>query len=207
MPSLKYIFNLLALLLSLIYFSFGCSKAPHEELNSAKAAVEAARDMEADKYLANNFQNLLKALEAAEKEIAKQKKTFFVSRKYSGAKQLLRKTTDLALELKNEAPRAKKEMADVVEENLPIVRDLLKLTDNNIKKASRFKSRQIIAALKSDLSSAESITDSAVADFEAGNIFKASRRLDTVQITVTKITDILLNADSRTVQFDEAKIQ
>jgi hypothetical protein len=69
----------------------GCAKAPDKELAEAKAAIKAAMDVEADKYMAKNFQNVLKGLEAAEAEIAKQKNSFFLSRNYTSATQLLKK--------------------------------------------------------------------------------------------------------------------
>lgn len=196
------------ILVSCIFYTFsGCAKAPDAELAAAKAAIKAAQDVEADKYMAKNFQNILKALEEAETEIARQKRSFFISRKYTKAIQLLKKTTTLATEIKNETPRAKEEMAATVKNNIPIVRDMLKLTAGNIKKASKFKDKYIIAGLKADLNSADSITAQAAADLEAGNLLSASERLSNVQITIQKIMVIILNQNSETVQFEAAEIR
>lgn len=190
-----------------MYLFSGCAKAPDQELADAKAAIKAAQEMEADKYMAKNFQNLLKALETAEAELSHQKNTFFIARKYTRALKLLKNTTALANDIKKETPRAKELMASTVKENIPIVKDMLKLTANNIKKASRFKEKHIISGLKAELASADSITARAVADFEAGNILGASEDLTSVQITIKKIMDILLNADSEMVTFEEAEIR
>lgn len=202
----RSIFKIIAITCAFYTFS-GCAKAPDAEMAAAKAAIKAAQDIEADKYMSKNFQNVLKALEAAETEIAKQQSSFIIGRNYTKALNLLKKTTSLAIEIKKDTPKAKDELASTVKENIPIVRDMLKLTANNIKKASRFKEKHIITGLKAELASADSIAARAAADFETGNILGASENLTNVQITIKKIMDIILNADSEMVTFEEAEIR
>jgi hypothetical protein len=199
--------NQISAVACIVFIFSGCAKAPDTELATAKAAIKAAQDVEADKYMAKNFKNVIKALETTEAEIALQNRSFFLSRKYTKAKQLLKQTTDLAIEIKNETPKAKEEMAATVKENLPIVRDMLKLTALNIKKAARFKDKHIIAGLNAELSSADSVTARAAVDFEAGKLLSASESLSNVQITIQKIMNIILNENSETVQFEAAEIQ
>jgi hypothetical protein len=175
-----------------ILFSFsGCSKEPTAELAAAKAALKAAQDVEADKYMAKNFQNMKKALENAEGEIALQKSKFILNRKYKIVTQNLVKITEVATEIKNEAPKAREATIAQVKENLGLVDGMLKETANDIKKPSRSKDKNLIAELKSDLSAADSAAVRAKAEYEAGNVLGASEHLATVQSYIKKITDTL----------------
>ena len=130
------------------YLFSGCAKAPDEELAKAKAAIKAAQDVEADKYMAKNFQNLQKALETAESEIANQQKRFILTRKYKRVTEMLEKTAQLATEITNEAPKVKAEMVTQVKENLGLTEGMLKETANDIKKAKRKQDKSVIEQLK-----------------------------------------------------------
>jgi hypothetical protein len=184
----------------------GCAKAPDKELAEAKAAIKAASDAEADKYMAKNFQNVLKGLEAAEAEIAKQKNSFFLFRKYTNATQLLKKTTVLAKEITREAPGAKQNMEETVRNNLSLADELIKITSNNIKKSSAFKNKYLIAALKEDLKTAEKTAASASEALKAGNILGASNEYNRFHELITQITE-KISSNSTMVQFDEAEVQ
>jgi|GEM_PF-1322761 len=184
----------------------GCAKSPDKELAETKAAIQAAIDAEADKYMAKNFQNVQKGLEAAEAEIAKQKNSFFLSRKYTIATQLLKKTAVLAKDLSIEAPRAKQNMAETVRNNLSLSDELIKITSNNIKKSSAFKNKYLIAALKADLKAAEEATDIAEATLKAGDILTASNNMSRFQELITQITE-KISSNSTMVQFDEAEVR
>ncbi len=184
----------------------GCAKSPDKELAETKAAIKAAIDAEADKYMNKNFQNVQKGLEAAEAEIAKQKNSFFLSRKYTNATKLLKKTTVLANEIAREAPRAKQNMAETVRNNLSLSDELIKITSNNIKKSSAFKNKYLIASLKADLKTAEEAADSAEAALKAGDILAASNNIGRFQELITQITE-KISSNSTMVQFDEAEVQ
>ncbi|MBN1307608.1 MAG: hypothetical protein JXA18_06815 [Chitinispirillaceae bacterium] len=175
---------------SVCFFS-GCAKAPDAELAAAREAVKAALDVEADKYMAKNFQNVQRALETAEAEIAKQKQSFFLTRKYKRVTEMLEKTVELATEIKNETPKIKEDMVAQVKENLGLVKGMLQETANDIKKAPRSTDKSVIAELKADLNVADSAAIRAAADFEAGHILGASENLDEVQRLMKKITDTL----------------
>jgi hypothetical protein len=174
-------------------FSFltGCAKAPDAELEAARAAFKAAQDAGAEKYMNKNYLNLQKAMETTEMEIAKQKGKFILNQKYKRSKDLLDKTTKLAKEIAEEAPKIKEQTEAQVKENLSLVKGMLAETANDIKKASRSKSKAIIESLKGDLSMADSAAARAQANFAAGDALKAADDLSEVQLYVKKITDAL----------------
>lgn len=174
-----------------VYLFSGCSKEPTTELNAAKAAIKAAQDVEADKYMAKNFQNLNNALAKAEEEIAVQKKSFFLTRKYKRITEMLKKTEELATEITKEAPKKKEEILTQVKENLGLVKGMLRETADDIKKSARKQDKAVIEELKGYLSEADSAAALANANFKAGEVLKASENLETVQMLINKITGTL----------------
>ena len=89
---------------------------PDQELTAAKAAIKAAQDVEADKYMPNNFLNVQNALSSAEAEIQIAKSKFILSRNYGRAKVLLENTTNLATQMTAEAPGAKADLIETIKE-------------------------------------------------------------------------------------------
>jgi len=171
---------------------YGCQKAPDVELAEAKAALKAALDVEADKYMTKNFQNVQRVVEEAEKEIAKQKSSFFLTRKYTRVTKLLKSATDIAKEIAVDAPKAKENIVAQVKENLALTKSMLNETENDLKKASKLKSKKsLVPDLKNELKVADSIATDAAAEFEAGDVLKASKSLDEFQASIKSITDQL----------------
>jgi hypothetical protein len=173
------------------YLFSGCAKAPDEELAKAKAAIKAAQDVEADKYMARNFQNVQKALETAESEIANQQNKFVLTRKYKRITEMLVKTEQLATEIANEAPKVKADMVAQVKENIGLTEGMLKETANDIKKAKRAHDKSVITELQTYLDAADSAATHASADFASGNILGASEYLEEFQMMINKITGTL----------------
>lgn len=85
-----------------------CAKQPTQEINDAKAAVEAATKEGADVYAADELKKLNADLTAALDEVATQDKKFF--KKFTTAKDMLAKVKADAEALKATIP-AKKEAA------------------------------------------------------------------------------------------------
>ena len=169
----------------------GCSKAPDKELAEAKAAIEAAKEVEADIYMSRNFENLENALKTAQEDIAVENAKFILNRKYKRITEVLKKTTELALEIKNDAPKVKAEIIAQVEENLGLVKGMLEETANDIKKGSRGKDKALIEELKADLNGGDSAATLAAKEYDSGNVLGASGNLDEVQRLIKKITDTL----------------
>jgi hypothetical protein len=176
----------------ILYTISGCAKAPDAELAATKAAVQAAKDAGADQFMARNFENLQKGLQMAEEEISNQNTSFFLTRKYTRAKDLLKKTSELATDITKEVPKIKEEAVKQVTENLGMVKGMLAATAEDIKKASRNKDKKsVIEELKANLNSADSAAAVAATEFAAGQVMKASESLSTVQTLIKKITSTL----------------
>ncbi len=169
----------------------GCVKGPDKELAEAKAAIKAAQDAEADKYMPNNFKNLQKALASAQGEIDIQNSNFILSRNYAKAKQLLRNTTDLANEIAADAPGAKADMKEQVEYGINKAQELVKETRVDIRKAPRSKGKKLLAQMAKDVDTADSTLVRAAADFSEGNIVGAKKNLTDAQKLLKKVFDQL----------------
>lgn len=174
-----------------VYFVCGCSKAPIAELDAAKAAIQGAKDVEANIYMARNFENLENAMKTIEDDMAKEQSKFFLQRKYKRITEMLKQTTALANEIKADAPKAKADATEQVKGNLNLVKGFLEETAGDIKKGSRGKDKAVIEELKNDLKNAESIADRAAKEFAAGDIIGASKSFTEVQGLIKKITDTL----------------
>jgi hypothetical protein len=174
----------------------GCATAPEKELAEAKAAIEAARQAEADKYMPKNFDNIQKALAAAEAEISKQNSAFILSRKYAKAKVMVNNAIKLAEQIKEDTPKAKADMIEQVTTGIERAKELAKETHGDIKRAPRSKAgKEAKAQMKADLTTAESMLAEAEGDFNAGDILNAKQKLGIAQKLLKKIFDQLSSSD------------
>ena len=137
-----------------VLFFTGCAKPPDQQIVAAKAAFKAARDAEADKYMANNFANLKKAMDAAEEEVAAQMGKSGRSQNYSKAKVLLSGVIELGNKIATEAPQAKVEMKEV-EQGLAASQDKAKELRKDIKRAPKSKGKNALAEMASDIDKAD----------------------------------------------------
>ena len=169
----------------------GCAKAPEQELAAAKAAVKAAQTAEAEKYMPNNFKNVQKALEAAETEVVQQNNSFILSRNYSKAKKLLENVTNLAADLKNEAPKAKAEIVTQVEEGLVAIQRKAKDARVDVKKAPRSLGKKVKEKMAADLDAADSAISQASTLFSEGNVIDARQKISDAQRLLKGISDKL----------------
>ena len=184
--------NLIVAGMCVAFLLCGCQKAPDAELAEAKAALKAAQDVEADKYMSKNFQNVQRVIEEAEKEIAKQKSAFILTRKYTRVTKLLKNATDIAKEITADAPKAKENIVAQVKENLTLAKSMLKETEDDLKKASKLKDKKkMVPELRIDLSAADRISARAAVEFESCDVLKAAESLDNFQAQIKKITDQL----------------
>jgi len=67
----------------------GCAKPPQQELDAAKVALETAKTAEADRYVADEFNQAQDSLNAAITETETQKSKSALKRNYAHAKKLL----------------------------------------------------------------------------------------------------------------------
>lgn len=151
---MKNTLKLLALSMVTIFLLVGCAKLPTEEINAAKASVDAVVAEGAQKFAAEDAKKLNDSMQAAQDEIKVQDgKTF---KDYAKAKELLAKVTADAEALKA-GLAAKKEEA---KKNAAVAQEAAKASVAEAKtllaKAPKGKgSKADIEALKADLKGIE----------------------------------------------------
>jgi hypothetical protein len=96
-----------AVLIFALAFMAGCAKPPQQEMDAAKAALEAAKTAEADRYVADKFKAAQDSLDAAMVEVENQNSKFALTRNYGRAQALLQSAVAAANAAAGEAAAAK----------------------------------------------------------------------------------------------------
>ena len=95
------------LLIFALAFMAGCAKPPQQDIDAAKAALEAAKTAEADRYVADKFKAAQDSLDAAMVEVENQNSKFALTRNYDQAQALLQSAVAAANAAAGEAAAAK----------------------------------------------------------------------------------------------------
>lgn len=133
-----------------------CAKLPQEELDAANASVEAAKAVEAQRYLAADFNALQDSLNKAMTMIETQKSKFSLFRSYKDAKALLVTVTTMATTLKDDAIVRKEEVKNEVQATLTETNTLIAEVKTLITKAPRGKEgKAALEAIQTDLAGVE----------------------------------------------------
>lgn len=141
---------------SIMMLTTSCAKMPQEELDAANAAVEAAKSVEAQRYLAADFNALQDSLNKAMTMIETQKSKFSLFRSYKDAKALLTEVTAMAGTLKDNAIIRKEEVKNEVQATLAETNTLITEVKTLITKAPRGKEgKAALEAIQTDLAGVE----------------------------------------------------
>ncbi len=190
----KYFVLSLGVILMLALVS-GCAKAPQEAVDAAKAALETAKQAEADRYLADEFKAAQDSLNAALAEIETQNSKFALTRNYDKAAKLLEAATTLANSA-NANVAAKKDA--VKAEAQQLLTDLqTALTDAKalLKKAPKGKEgREALEAIKGELATVETSLTEAPALIDSGDFMTAKDKLTAWYQKVQQIIEELNQA-------------
>lgn len=141
----KLFFQLSALVLVATLVT-SCAKPPQVELDSAKASLEAAKLVEANRYLADEFNALQDSLNAASVAIETEKSKSFISRSYGTIAEKLVKITADADVLKSKVEDRKAQVRSEVQETLVALSALI--AENKVLLAKAPKGKEGKAALE-----------------------------------------------------------
>lgn len=176
----------------------GCAKAPQEAIDAAKAALEAAKSMEADRYAAEQFTAAQDTLDAALAEIDKQNGKFALTRSYGSAAKLLASATTTANAAKDAAVANKAKMQAEAQQLLADAQAAITAGKALLKKAPRGKeSRAAIEAMQTDMTSIETMLSEAntamsngdyltARDKASASLSKANAIADEVKMAIEK---------------------
>jgi hypothetical protein len=185
---MKGVLKLMALAMVVVFVLVGCGKQPTEEMNAAKASIDAFIADGAEKYDAAGAKGLNDAMKAAQDEIKVQDGKFF--KDYAKAKEILVKAKADADKLKGELAakkeEAKKNAIAAQEAATAAVAEAKALLD----KAPKGKgSKADIEAFKADLKGLEDSMAEVKTAFDAEDFIVAGQKANAIKDKATGIAD------------------
>jgi hypothetical protein len=166
----------------------GCAKVPQQELDAAKAAMDAAKAAEADRYVPELFNAAKDSLNAATAEIEKQNSKFALFRSFKRAKDLISKATTGANDAVAQAAVKKEEVKKEAEQILAQVAPAIENVKKLMKKAPRGKEgRAALEAMNSELTAVEASLAEVNTAMTNGDYLTAR---DKVQANLAKVNSL-----------------
>lgn len=175
----------------------GCAKAPDPaQIDAVKAAVQAAKAAEADRYVPAIYNAANDSLNAALAEIEKQNAKFALFRKYGVATHLLQVAEEKAKEavqaVEGKKEEVKNEATSLIQQGTDAVTQAKKL----FAKAPRGKEgRQALVLIKSDISTVENTLAEAKAAMDKGDYLtardKAKAVLDKANSLISELQEVI----------------
>jgi len=152
----KSFLTLLVVVGAVMMLTTSCAKLPQEELYAANASIEAAKAVEAQRYLPADFNALQDSMNKATTMIEAQKSKFSLMRSYKDAKALLVTVSTMAVTLKDDAIVKKEEVKNEVQTALTETTALVAEVKTLISKAPRGKEgKAALEAIQTDLAGVE----------------------------------------------------
>ncbi len=190
----NYFILALSVVLMVVLVS-GCAKAPQQELDAAKAALEAARQAEANVYLADEFKAAQDSLNAALTEIETQNSKFALTRNYNKAKNLLAAATNIANDLASKVEAKKEEVKAQAEQLMTDLQTKLADAKALLKKAPKGKEGKVVLdAIQSELNAVETSLTDATNLLNNGSYMAAKDKLSAALQKVNQIIEELNQA-------------
>lgn len=160
----------------------GCEKAPVEEADKARRAVEEARQAEADKYAAEDFAQLEDSLRVGLVELDRQQAQFGFWRTYKVARHALGWTADRADQVRQQARDSKESLGQVAVDALKMASTDVGATASSVAKIPR-RAEYIeeIHSFKYDLKAMRTVLQEMNADLQAERFEQVQTKAKTVQ--------------------------
>lgn len=156
----------------------GCAKAPQQEVDAAKAALDAAKAAEADRYLPAEFNAVQDSLNAALAEIEKQNSKFALTRNYNRAKALLASVVTLANQAKDQVAAKKEEVQAQATQLITDLQAALDEAKKLLKRAPRGKEgREVLEAMTNELTAVENSMADVTTLMNNGDFLSAKDKL------------------------------
>lgn len=184
---------------SIVMLTTSCAKLPQEELDAANAAMEAAKSVEANRYLAADFNAVQDSMNKAMTMIETQKSKFSLFRSYKDAKALLAEVTTMAGQLKEDAIVKKEEVKNEVQTALAEVKTLVDEVKTLITKAPRGKEgKAALEAIQTDLTGVEATLTEVETLVTNGDYLTASEKVNAAKEKATSLKTELEEAIAKT---------
>ncbi len=173
----------------------GCQKAPQAEIDMANAAVESARSVEANKYLAAEFIAIQDSLNAAMASIEEQNSKSALGRNYDEARRILGIVTQMAQDAVTKTDARKEELKIQNEALSAELQTLIQENKALILKAPKGKEgKAALDLISQDMAVIETTVNDAAALTANGDILSANDKLNAAKEKAVAINDELKTA-------------
>ena len=190
----KLFFAVLTLGVILLVAS-GCQKVPQAQLDLAKAAVDSAKSVQADRYLSAEFIAVQDTLNMADNTIETMKSASFFKRNYKGAAAQLDWVKTNADVLITNTLAKKEEVKMQAEAAVIEVNALIAENKELVKKAPKGKEgKAAIELIQQDITMIENTVTSAQANLAEGDYLSALDRLNAAKEAGVRIKTELQTA-------------
>lgn len=187
----KSVFSISALVLMALLIS-SCAKVPQVELDSAKAAVEAAKTVEANRYLPEEFNAINDSYNAAVTAIEAEKSKFFLSRSYKEVTEKLNAISASTEELKTKTEERKAQVRDEVQATVTTVTQLIAENKELLKKAPKGKEgKAALEAIQNDITVIEASLNEINTLVTNGDYLTAQDKVNAANTKATSINEEL----------------
>jgi hypothetical protein len=172
-----------------------CAKAPEQDIANAKAAIEAAKAAEANRYVPAEFVAAQDSLNAALTLVENQKSKFALFRKYGEAKTALANVVILADKSKEDAGIRKEEIKNEVQQSLTETQTMVQETKDLLAKAPRGKEgKEALEAIGNDLSVVEASLNEVSTLINNGDYLTAQDKVNAAKDKCTSLKSELEQA-------------
>lgn len=172
-----------------------CAKPPQAEIDAANAALDEAKNAEAEIYALDSLKAAQNALAEMQAELDVQNGKFALFRSYEKAKELANAAKDAAVKAKDDAAAKKEQVKAEAETLMGEVQTALTEARDLMKKAPKGKGSQAdLAALQADLDAVQPMMDEAKASFDGGKFMDAKTKLEEAKAKVNAVKDAINNA-------------
>ena len=186
-------------LILMIVLATGCAKLPQTELDAAKAAVESSKSVEANRYLATEFNALQDSLNSTTIALEAERSKFFISRNYKAVtEKLVQITADAeALNLRTEERKA--EVRTEVQDALAALSALIQEDKDLLAKAPKGKEgKAALEAIQTDITLIEASVNEINTLIANGDYLTAQDKVNASKVKAESIKEELSAAIAKT---------
>ena len=174
-------------MLVLLAFAFiGCDEVPQQEIDGAQAALDAAKQAEADRYVPELYNAAKQALDKAMATVKEEESAMFSN--FDEARNQLAAATTAANDAANAAPAKKEEVKQAVEGMLAQIPAEVKTTMDMWRKAPRGKgTREALQSIKEDIERTDASQSEESAAIESGDYLTAQQKAQAISAKLKSI--------------------
>jgi hypothetical protein len=191
----------LAALSLVILLAASCAKVPQVELDAAKASIEAAKSVEANVYLATEFNGLQDSYNATTVAIETENSKSFISRDYDAIKEQLVKIAADADAVKLKAEERKVQVRDEVQQSLAALALLITEDKDLLAQAPKGKEgKEALEAIQNDITIIEASVNEINTLIANGDYLTAQDKVNSSKAKAESIKEELTIAIAKVVR-------